>query len=71
MFETLHSSPTNACMAVSGPVLDTPGTPAAARASDDTVPIIDGYEPYAVNKVSAAITCVIELAYTYEHLRPL
>lgn len=60
-------------MAVPGPVPDTPGTPAAARASQshETLPIIDGYEPFAVviNKVSAAITCAIDSAYTYEQLR--
>jgi hypothetical protein len=48
-----------------------PGTPAAARASEQVLLIVEPHEPFSnvVDKVSAAITRAIDSAYTYEQLR--
>src|SRR5436309_3011435 len=54
-------------MAVPGPM---PGTPAAARTSEQDL-LVEPHEPFSnvVDKVSAAITRAIDSAYTYEQLR--
>jgi hypothetical protein len=55
-------------MAVPGPM---PGTPAAAHAPEQDLPVIEAHEPFSnvVDMVSAAITRAIDSAYTYEQLR--